>query len=135
VGAQYTRYADDLAFSGDACFARGAQRFIVLAAAIALEEGFSLNLRKTRVATSGRQQRVTGIVVNQHPNVPRTEFDRLKATLHNCVRDGPEAQNRAAHPDFRTHLAGRIAHVRVINPARAARLEQLFAQIDWARPA
>ncbi len=79
----------------------------------------------------GGTQRVTGIVVNDHVNVPRTEFDRLKATLHNCVRTGPAEQNRDGITDFRAHLQGRVAWVRQVNPRRGEKLAQLFEAIDW----
>jgi len=76
-------------------------------------------------------QRVTGITVNRHCNINRVEFDALKATLHNCVHTGPAKQNHRNIPDFRAHLAGRIAWVRQINPQRAAKLYRLFDLIDW----
>src|SRR5262249_4465316 len=46
VGARYTRYADDLAFSGGPDLERSARRFQVLVCCIALEEGFEVNTRK-----------------------------------------------------------------------------------------
>ena len=54
AGATYTRYADDLAFSGDGAFARSADRFLAGAGAIAIEEGFAVQHRKTRVMRRGR---------------------------------------------------------------------------------
>jgi RNA-directed DNA polymerase len=33
-------------------------------------------------------------------NIPRADFDVLKAMLTNCVRYGPESQNREARPSF-----------------------------------
>jgi hypothetical protein len=131
LGARYTRYADDLAFSGGAELARAARRVIVAVAAIALDEGFSVQPRKTRVMRAGVRQRITGVVINAHPNVARDTFDVLRATLHNCVRRGPDAENRAGHPDFRAHLAGRISHVAMLNPTRGRRLQALFERIAW----
>jgi hypothetical protein len=131
LGARYTRYADDLAFSGGADLARAAHRFIAQVGAIALEEGFAVQHRKTRVMRPGVCQRITGVVINAHPNVARDTFDVLKATLHNCIRRGPAAENRAGHPDFRAHLAGRIAHVAMLNSARGGRLQALFERIAW----
>ncbi|PRY03115.1 reverse transcriptase family protein [Paraburkholderia sp. BL25I1N1] len=131
VGASYTRYADDLAFSGDENLARMAERLTVRVAAIALEEGFSVNLRKTRVMRRGARQHLAGVVVNSHANVARPEFDALKALLTNCARHGPRSQNRDDHADFRAHLAGRVAHVAMVNAARGAKLRALFERVEW----
>jgi hypothetical protein len=135
VGAAYTRYADDLAFSGGAELERSARRFQVLVCRIALEEGFEVNTRKSRFMSQGLRQQLVGIVVNAHPNVRRDEFDRLKAILHNCARLGSASQNRDNHADFRAHLLGRIAHMGMLNPARGQRLRALFERIDWDREA
>ncbi|AIO30695.1 reverse transcriptase family protein [Burkholderia cenocepacia] len=131
LGATYTRYADDLAFSGGPALARAIDRLQVRVAAIAFDEGFALQLRKTRVMRRGARQQLAGVVVNRHPNLARDEFDRLKAILTNCVRHGPASQNRGAHADFRAHLAGRVAHAAALNAARGAKLRALFERIAW----
>ncbi len=127
----YTRYADDLAFSGGEHLLWLAPFLQRLIGAIALEEGFEINHRKTRLRTQAQSQRLAGVITNQKPNLPRAEFDRLKAILHNCVRSGPEAQNRLGANDFKAHLAGRIAYVTWLNPTRGARLKRLFDAIRW----
>jgi RNA-directed DNA polymerase len=131
AGAAYTRYADDLAFSGDEAYARQAEHVSVQAAAILLEEGFTVHHRKTRIMRSGVRQQLAGQVVNVHLNVARTDFDRLKAILTNCIRLGPDSQNRGNHPSFRAHLLGRINFVTMVNAARGARLRGIFDQIRW----
>jgi hypothetical protein len=131
AGAEYTRYADDLAFSGGEDFERGVERFSTHVAAILLEEGFQVNHRKTRIMRRGVRQRVAGLVTNERMNVPRPNFDRLKATLHNCVQLGAETQNRTDHPHFRAHLDGRIGWVEAINPAKGQRLRAIFDRIAW----
>ena len=135
AGANYTRYADDLAFSGDAGFAGALDRFGGSIERILKEEGLALNTTKTRIMSHGQRQRVTGVVVNEHCNVGRAEFDALKAILFNSVRGGPAGQNRAGTPDFRAHLAGRVSWVEQVNPARGAKLRRLFDQIEWATSA
>ena len=70
-------------------------------------------------------------MTNQRMNVLRTDFDRLKATLSNCVRLGPKNQNRDGHPAFRLHLDGRIGIVEMINPVKGKRLRTIFEQIQW----
>jgi hypothetical protein len=131
AGAEYTRYADDLAFSGDEVFERCAERFAAHAASVLREEGFAVHHRKTRILRQGVRQRLAGLVANQRINVVRADFDRLKAILNNCVRHGPESQNREAHTAFRSHLQGRIEFVKMINPAKGLRLRGMFDQIQW----
>jgi hypothetical protein len=131
AGAAYTRYADDLAFSGGDDFARGARRFAVHVAAIVAEEGFQVEHRKTRLTPASAQQRLAGVVVNEKPSLPRVEVERLEAILTNCVRRGPEGQNRDGHPRFREHLEGRIAFLAMVHPGKAARLRAIFESIDW----
>lgn len=131
VGAKYTRYADDLVFSGDGEFRREAKRFAIHAAAIILEEGFAAHHRKTRIMTQGVRQRVAGMVVNQQLNLSREDFDRLKATLTNCIRHGPRSQNRTARENFRSHLEGRVSYFEMIAPGKGGRLRALFDRICW----
>jgi hypothetical protein len=135
AGAQYTRYADDLAFSGGPEWERSARRFQVAVCRVALEEGFEVNTRKTRFMRRAVRQQLAGVVVNERPNLARAAYDRLKAILHNCLRHGPASQNRDGHPNFRAHLAGRVAHAAWLNPERGRRLKELFARIAWEGPA
>jgi len=129
--ATYSRYADDLLFSGGQELERSAKRFETTVGAIAIEEGFEVNFRKTRLMRASQKQSATGIVFNERINIDRREFDRLKAILHNCNRAGAESQNRESHPDFRAHLLGRIQWVTLLNETRGQKLRHLFDQIEW----
>ncbi len=131
VVADYTRYADDLLFSGGADFARQARRFEVAVGAIILEEGFRPNHHKTRVLRQGQKQHAAGLVLNEKPNIDRREFDRLKAILTNCARHGPASQNRKNHPEFAAHLEGKLAWVRFIHRGKAEKLRAIFERINW----
>jgi RNA-directed DNA polymerase len=132
IGASYTRYADDLAFSGGEEMRRRAKRLELTVAAIAREERFEVNHRKTRVMRRSSRQTLTGIVVNDKLNIRRDEYDRLKAILTNCANRGAASQNRDAHADFRAHLIGRIGYVRTVNAQRGAKLHSIFERIDWS---
>ncbi len=130
VGARYTRYADDLAFSGDDAFARRAARFETLVAAIAIEQGFAVNHRKTRLMHRSAQQRLLGLVVNETPSVSRAERDKLEAILTNSLRHGLESQNRERVPNFLEHLRGRVAWVAQAKPSHARKLTDLLARCE-----
>jgi RNA-directed DNA polymerase len=99
-----------------------------------MEEGFGVNHRKTRVMRQGVRQHLAGVVANAKVNIPRSDFDRLKAILTNCVRSGPDAANRDAHTQFRAHLEGRVSYVASIHPKRGAKLRAIFEQISWTPP-
>jgi RNA-directed DNA polymerase len=130
-GATYSRYADDITLSGSAHVRRRADELRTTIGEIAREEGFSLNDRKSRLLTRAGRQQICGIVVNERTNISRTEYDTLRATLHNARRFGPGAQNRAGVADFRAHLLGRIAWVEHVHPTHGVKLRRAFAQVVW----
>ena len=83
-GIAYTRYSDDLTFSGD--FAP--DMLIRFVCRLLQENHFSLNEEKTVVARTGSQQRVTGVVVNSHPQGERAYRRRIRQELYNIHRFG-----------------------------------------------
>jgi RNA-directed DNA polymerase len=129
AGLRYSRYADDLTFSGGR-LRRGWRGLEALVAEIAREEGFALNAAKTSLRTAAARQQVCGIVVNVAPNIPRSEYDRLRAILHNAAVHGPAAQGLAGRE---AELRGRIAWVASLNPHRGEKLLRRFEAIDWSR--
>jgi hypothetical protein len=131
MALRYSRYADDLTFSGSGRLGRRRGQFEDLVAEIAREEGFAINGRKTALHAAGGRQSVCGVIVNVRPNVLRSEYDELKAILHNAARLGPASQNRAGIADFEAHLRGRISWVASLNPARGDKLRRRFAEIRW----
>jgi RNA-directed DNA polymerase len=122
----YTRYADDLAFSGSLSTA-DAHRLVAHVDRIVTDEGFRTHPAKTRVRGQADQQRLAGLVVNVRPAVPRAEYDLLRATLHNAARFGLAEANRDGHPDFAAHLAGRVTWLSHHHPTRAAKLRTLLS--------
>lgn len=132
-GAQFTRYADDLTFSGPVELATGLRTLIPLVEQIIRRERFQSNRDKRQVLRANQRQSIAGVVVNAKTNISRAEFDKLKAILTNCVRSGPSTQNRHGVDDFAAHLRGRIAHVLQLNAARGQRLLEIYNSIDWRR--
>lgn len=132
-GGRYTRYADDLAFSGERGWGTGTSRLLDAIEVVVRDEGFRLNPRKTGVMPRAGRQRLGGLVVNDRPRVARQEVDLLRAILHNCGRFGPSTQNRDDLPAFEDHLRGRIAWVAQHDPVRGARLLDAHRAIDWSR--
>jgi RNA-directed DNA polymerase len=132
-GATYTRYVDDLVFSGGRSLGRG--RLTEQVTAVVGDEGFRVNPGKTHTMSASRRQYVLGTVVNDRPTLPRPERDALRALLHNCATLGWTTQTRGHDPaTFRDHVLGRIAWASSIDPASGARLHALAQEIDWRRP-
>lgn len=110
-GIRYTRYCDDMTFSGDfdenevECFVRGELR----------PYGFVLNRRKTAVITSDKRQTVTGIVVNEKLNVSSDYRRKLRQEIYYCKKFGVfEHLKRIGARDeveYLQSLLGKIAFV------------------------
>ena len=83
----YTRYADDLSFSGNNYFE---QNTIDQIKTIINRNQFTVNTKKTRAHSSCSQQTVTGLVVNQKVNVDRKYIRNLRAILHDWKLNGLE---------------------------------------------
>jgi retron-type reverse transcriptase len=111
-GFSYTRYADDLIFSGEDLEKVHALRH--LAARVVREEGFVINRDKTRVMRRGSRQTVTGVTVNDVLGLSRRERRRLRAALHQA--------SQWEGGGLPSPLRGMLAYVSMLNPSQAARL-------------
>ena len=94
-GLRYTRYADDITFSGMSnMFAENGNFCKSLRNIIENEEHFKINTQKTRLCHRGIRQEVTGITVNDKPNVTQDYVKQIRSMLHNWETKGyDEAQS------------------------------------------
>jgi hypothetical protein len=129
-GSEYTRYVDDLTFSGSGKLRAGRSAFVEQLSAIVREEGFRLAEAKTVVLGSAGRQQALGAVLNHHPTLSRPERDALRALLHNCAVHGwrSQARGRDGFPDY---VLGRIGHAAGLDPALGAKLRSRYDLIDW----
>lgn len=81
-GLTYTRYADDITFSGPYNAFREGGSFRTCLDRMISEEGFSVNPAKTRLQKRGGRQDVTGLTVCEKVNVPRKWLKGLRAQIH-----------------------------------------------------
>lgn len=130
----YTRYADDITFSTDrqtfpsnlaTVLPNGTIAPATSIAKVIATEGFRINSDKTRLVRQTQRQRITGIVVNEFPNVPREYVRSLRAVLYIWERfgiDDAAAAFARAHPnvnwppgkqapEFRRVIRGRVQYV------------------------
>jgi RNA-directed DNA polymerase len=121
-GCTYTRYADDLAFSGSERVPNREEIRGALAA-----EGFQLADAKFRASRRGQRQFVTGLSIadERQPRVPKAFKRRLRQELHACARYGIED-----HANWRDEqlaelmnsIDGRIGYLQGIEPALGSKL-------------
>lgn len=121
LDCHYSRYADDLSFSGDGHIVGSLLRVVPQ---IVRDEGFAINQAKTRLMRNTSRQTVTGVVVNEHLNIDRNLYDHLKAVIHAC---GKTDDRRLLDPAFRASIAGKIDWVETVNPRRGQKLRQLLS--------
>ena len=121
----YTRYADDLTFSGD-IDEKTVGRLLHHAGKIIRAEGFETNAKKTRVMHRGAAQRVTGVTVNQVIGLSRSERRRLRAAVHHVAKGKPI--------EPATSVRGRLAYLSMLNVAQADRLLRLWNQWSSVTP-
>ena len=77
IGINYTRYADDITFSGN----KTIKTILPLVEVILCEEGFRINHQKTRLQYKHQRQEVTGLIVNSKLSVS----PKLKKELDNAI--------------------------------------------------
>ncbi len=87
---RYSRYADDITFSGmknlfyeDGDFVKELHHFIE-------KEGFSINESKTRVNSCFQRQEVTGLTINEKPNVTQKYVKQIRTMINNWEKSGYE---------------------------------------------
>jgi hypothetical protein len=126
LGFTYTRYADDLTFSGAGESLRHICNILRRTESIVAHEGFAINEQKTRILRKNRQQEVTGIVVNSHPNISRETLKRFRATLYQIEKDGLEGKHWGNSDTLLASLQGFANFVAMVNPQKGAEfLEQI----------
>lgn len=137
-GCAYTRYADDLSISTvNNKFPRRlvSKRSttteideLVISAELERaisEQGFKINHAKSKLINSDQRQMVTGVVVNERPNVSREYLRNVRAMLyawkkHGIKKAGDDFQAKfddkfrpigKAQPDFRKVVRGKVLHI------------------------
>ncbi len=113
----YTRYCDDMTFSGE--FDTYEVRRFVKSELRKL--GFFINNKKTVVLKNGQRKSVTGIVVNQKPNVCASYKSKLRQEIYFCQKYGiknhlDKIGSTLTPEQYKIQLLGKINYVLSISP-------------------
>jgi len=115
----YTRYADDLTFSGKLTRTQ-AHTVLSMARKITTSEGFVVNDKKTRIQCKGGRQSVTGVIVNETLGLSRKERRKIRAAIHQIVN------GKNTDPTHRIRIEGKLAYLSMLNPQQGAALQIRF---------
>lgn len=124
-GINYTRYCDDMAFSGNF-----EQKTIVNFIKAELEKyGLRLNHKKTKLIRQGQRQTVTGIVVNEKMQLPKSYRKKIRQEVYYCKKFGVTSHiinsgkkefitktNEDRIREYLENLYGRVQYALQINP-------------------
>ena len=113
-GFAYTRYVDDLTFSGEKRLL-GLRHLIQR---IIEDEGFKVKVEKTHTMHAGERQVVTQLVVNSKLNLPKERRQEIRRNaLAFRARDSRQRQDAAS-------IRGQISWLSQINPTLGSRVRK-----------
>lgn len=113
----YTRYCDDLTFSGSF----EPEAVIRKVSSFLLRMGFEINPKKMKICPQGQRQIITGIVVNEKTQVPKTYRRNLRQEIYYIEKFSLSEHLAHIHLDltpekYLEHLKGKLRYVLQINP-------------------
>lgn len=112
---RFTRYADDMTFSGNF----DEKKVISFVKKNLKEMHLKINTDKTRVRKQGQQQEVTGIVVNYKPQLAKSVRKEIRKNVYYINKYGLQSHLRYTqekHSNYLEHLFGLINYALFINP-------------------
>lgn len=129
----YTRYADDITFSGRKENIN--ESLLKIVTNIIEECGFKINDKKTRFASYAGRQEVTGLIVNNTEiNVSKNYVRKIRQELYYIKKYGLRShRNKVGFKNryYKDHLLGKILFVKQINYQKGEKLLEDFLTINW----
>lgn len=129
--ANYSRYADDITFSGK----QGIKRISHIANEILADEGFMINDKKTRTAFSYQRQEVTGLIVNGDKIRVNKHYKRsLYQEIYYCIKFGMQNHMQKINCNkafYKEHLYGKAYFVSMVEADEGKKIFSLLEKIQW----
>lgn len=130
LNCTYTRYADDITFSGS----KEIRSALPLIRDIITDEGFQINEDKVRLQYSHQRQEVTGLIVNEKLSVSPQIKKELKSAIYYCKKYGVTNHMQHIGCDkhfYMEHLYGLAYFVNMVDVVRGRRYLEELDSIDW----
>ena len=120
-GFIYTRYADDIVISHYNS-QQSIHSILKFARQIIADEGFTVHPDKLKIMRPHRRQSVTGIVVNDTPNVSRKDLRYFRSFLHHYEKEGEQAVSQKLGKNATNYARGYWSFIHMVNPETAAKI-------------
>ena len=129
----YTRYADDITFSGKQESINNSLLKIVNE--VIEECGFNINKKKTRFASYAGRQEVTGLIVNNNKiSIPIDYIKKIRQELYYVKKYGlKEHREKVGFKNkyYKDHILGKILFVKQVDSVKGEKLLKEFTEINW----
>lgn len=136
---RYTRYSDDLIITCGKLLPKAHRVAIVKGLKNAIRDcGYRVNPKKVKAPHSYFRKRILGVVINRKINLPKEEYRKMRALVHNCKKHGFDSQYKKAGKKNAAHLVdylqGKLGYMEFICPEKGGRLMAEFqeARMEWA---
>ena len=124
---RYTRYADDMTFSSmHSVLQIGGEVYQEISKVIE-EQGFTINPKKTRLQKVGARQEVTGLILSEKVNTPRSyvrdldqilyvwgKFGYEKAYARLLQEEGKKAYHKKGIPTLENIIGGKLDYLKMV---------------------
>lgn len=129
--ADYTRYADDLTFSGSAKM----NKLVAIVHGIVADEGFKINPNKTRIQYKSNRQEVTGVIVNGDKVKVNRKYKReLGQQIYYCKMYGVNEHLKrigCVKTFYKEHLYGKAYFIKMVEPEAGKKFLASLDEIKW----
>ena len=127
-GISYTRYADDLSFSG--LNPTKVVKIIPMIKEIINDENFTVNHKKKRIASSARAKIVTGLIINEDSvGIGKQKYKELRAKIHHLTLPHEQTNEKLLY-----HVGGWLSYLNSVDKERLKKAKKYISELTKKHP-
>ena len=127
-GITYTRYADDLTFSGLSPVK--VVQVIPTIKTIIESEGFKINRSKTRIAGSARKKIVTGLIITEdNVGIGKQKYKELRVKIHHLAHSTSKENQKLLN-----EVKGWLSYLNSVDKNRFSKAKKYIAELSIRFP-
>ncbi len=128
-GFDYSRYVDDITFSAENEQFSNIPKVLKYSRKVVEDENFVLHPEKLRIMKRHQRQEVTGVVVNEKPNVNKKSLKRFRALLFQIEKDGIQGKSWNGGNNVLAEIDGFANFIYQINKEKGILYKERVAKI------